>query len=301
MDWKGRIAYLATLHRKEEVIAPLLAEHLGIQVQVIPLDTDQFGTFSRERPRPGDPLHTLRLKIERARQAYPAPLVLASEGSFGPHPQIPWMPWNQEWVMLKVFESGADPLELVGYAESTQTNFSHCWVQSFAEALDFAQKVGFPEHALIALDQPENPQVIHNRDPRRSNPEAGGGGAAGPAAGAAPGNRHAGPVQPNPPAGHRGSHPKPHCQSPKPLPSLRHSRLLAHPPPGRLALRPVWCSHPCNQGMDLWLCPLFPHPHRACGRDLGGSGSVPLLQPLASRRPLQLPQWIPGRGLSSSP
>jgi len=161
MDWKGRIAYLATLHRKEEVIAPLLAEHLGIQVQVIPLDTDQFGTFSRERPRPGDPLHTLRLKIERARQAYPAPLVLASEGSFGPHPQIPWIPWNQEWVMLKVFESGADPLELVGYAESTQTNFSHRWVQSFAEALDFAQKVGFPEHALIALDQPENPQVIH--------------------------------------------------------------------------------------------------------------------------------------------
>ncbi|MFS8776509.1 hypothetical protein NW806_09385 [Synechococcus sp. W65.1] len=161
MDWKVRIAYLATLHRKEEVTAPLLAEHLGIQVQVIPLDTDQFGTFSRERPRPGDPLHTLRLKIERARQAYPAPLVLASEGSFGPHPQIPWMPWNQEWVMLKVFESGADPLELVGYAESTPTNFSHRWVQSFAEALDFAQKVGFPEHALIALDQPENPQVIH--------------------------------------------------------------------------------------------------------------------------------------------
>jgi len=161
MDWKGRIAYLATLHRKEEVIAPLLAEHLGIQVQVIPLDTDQFGTFSRERPRPGDPLHTLRLKIERARQAYPAPLVLASEGSFGPHPQIPWIPWNQEWVMLKVFESGAEPLELVGYAESTQTNFSHRWVQSFAEALDFAQKVGFPEHALIALDQPEKPQVIH--------------------------------------------------------------------------------------------------------------------------------------------
>ncbi|MFS8822747.1 hypothetical protein NW810_08880, partial [Synechococcus sp. W60.2] len=94
MHWKGRVAYLATLHRKEQVIGPLLAHHLGIQVQVIPLDTDQLGTFSRERPRPGDPIHTLRLKIERARQAHPASLVLASEGSFGPHPQIPWIPWN---------------------------------------------------------------------------------------------------------------------------------------------------------------------------------------------------------------
>lgn len=55
MQWKGRVAYLATLHRKEQVIGPLLAQHLGIQVQVIPLDTDQLGTFSRERPRPGIP------------------------------------------------------------------------------------------------------------------------------------------------------------------------------------------------------------------------------------------------------
>ncbi|MEN9226444.1 MAG: hypothetical protein Q6L60_01790 [Thermostichus sp. HHBFW_bins_43] len=156
--WRDQIAYLATMHGKEQVIAPLLAQHLGIQVRVAALDTDLLGTFSRERPRPGDPLQTLRLKIERALQAHPARLGLASEGSFGPHPQIPWIPCNQEWVMLIDQEQH---LELVGYAETTQTNYSHRWVHNFQEALDFARQVGFPQHCLIALDDPEKPQVIH--------------------------------------------------------------------------------------------------------------------------------------------
>lgn len=55
----------------------------------------------------------------------------------------------------------AQGLELVGWAESSQTNFSHRHVTTVAEALAFARQVGFPEHALIALDDPQHPQVIH--------------------------------------------------------------------------------------------------------------------------------------------
>ncbi|MGQ9837420.1 MAG: DUF6671 family protein [Cyanobacteriota bacterium] len=156
--WNNSVALLATRHGKETVIAPPLQQHLGIRVEVVDIDTDQFGTFSRERPRPGDPLSTLRLKIESVFKVKDAPLGLASEGSFGPHPQLPWLAWNQEWVMLRDQTQG---LELVGWAESIHTNFSHSRVTTVAEALAFARQVGFPEHGLIALDDPQHPQVIH--------------------------------------------------------------------------------------------------------------------------------------------
>ena len=79
------------MHRKEQVIAPILEEALGLQVEVSPgLDTDRFGTFTREVPRPGTQLATVRLKAQAALAAVPeAAFGLASEGSFGPHPWFP--------------------------------------------------------------------------------------------------------------------------------------------------------------------------------------------------------------------
>ncbi|MGF1575642.1 MAG: DUF6671 family protein [Cyanophyceae cyanobacterium] len=155
--WQDRVVLLTTQHRKEQVMTPLLERGLGIQVQVTTVDTDQFGTFTRERSRPGNVLETLRLKVEAGLAGRPETLGLASEGSFGPHPQLPGIPWNQEWVMLIDREQN---LELVGWAASIQTNFSHRWVKTVAEALAFAQRVGFPNHALIALDDPAQPQWI---------------------------------------------------------------------------------------------------------------------------------------------
>lgn len=153
--WRGRVAWLATQHRKEQVMAPLLEQRLGIHVQVVAVDTDQFGTFARERSRPGTVLATLRLKIAAGLQGRSEALGLASEGSFGPY--MAGIPWNQEWVMLI---DPTYPLELVGYATSLQTNFSHCRVANVTEALEFAQRIGFPDHALIALDDLAQPQWI---------------------------------------------------------------------------------------------------------------------------------------------
>ncbi len=155
--WRERVAWLATQHRKEQVMAPLLEQGLGIQVQVAAVDTDQFGTFARERSRPGNVLETLRLKIAAGLQGQSETLGLASEGSFGPHPLMAGIPWNQEWVMLI---DPTYPLELVGYATSLQTNFSHCRVANVTEALGFAHRIGFPDHALIALDDPAHPHWI---------------------------------------------------------------------------------------------------------------------------------------------
>jgi hypothetical protein len=147
-DWfAGRVAVLATMHRKEQAIAPLLEAQLGVTVTVPPgFDTDGFGTFTGEVKRPADQLTTARLKAEAALAATGATLAIASEGSFGPHPQIPLVPCDRELVMLC---DRQHQLEIVGECLSTDTNYRQQVVRNWSEAEAFAAAVDFPSHGLI--------------------------------------------------------------------------------------------------------------------------------------------------------
>lgn len=142
----NRTAVLATMHGKEQVIAPLLAE-LKIEL-VVPtaFDTDRFGSFSGEVKRAGSQLQAARIKAEQAMQLTGLNLAIASEGSFGPHPALPFLPCDRELVLLIDRDAG---LEIVGEALSTATNFAQAEVSTVAQALQFAQKAEFPQHGLI--------------------------------------------------------------------------------------------------------------------------------------------------------
>jgi hypothetical protein len=151
-------AVLATMHGKERVIRPLLEGGLGLQV-VLPngFDTDRFGTFSREIERSGSQLDAARAKLEAAfehdRQAQVA---IASEGSFGPHPFIPFVPLGREIVVLRDRESG---LELIGHHADLSTNFSHETVETVEVAAAFAERIGFPRQGLIVIGLSEGKPV----------------------------------------------------------------------------------------------------------------------------------------------
>lgn len=144
-----RVGVVATMHQKERVIAPLLQQELGIKV-VVPenFDTDAFGTFTREIERPGDQIQSARLKAEKALLITGESLAFASEGTFSPHPFIPYLPCNREIVILL---DKVNNLELVGQEFSTETNYRHQLVATLEEAYEFALKVGFPEHALVVM------------------------------------------------------------------------------------------------------------------------------------------------------
>lgn len=147
---RGEIAVLATMHGKERAIAPLLARFLGLRV-VVPedFDTDRFGTFSRDLPRTGTPRETARAKITAGFERAPdARLGLASEGSFGPHPQVPFVSWGSEQVVLVDRATG---LELVGRHEAPARHFAHAQVDSVDAALAFAARVGFPRQGVIVM------------------------------------------------------------------------------------------------------------------------------------------------------
>jgi hypothetical protein len=146
-------ALLATMHGKESVIAPILLETLQLQIKVPhPFNTDTFGTFTRDVPRPGDQLQTARAKANAILEQFGGAIAIASEGAFGPHPLLPLLPSDREIVL---FIDQRYNLEVVGEALSTQTNFNHCTVETLEQALEFADKIGFPQHGLIAMTHTE--------------------------------------------------------------------------------------------------------------------------------------------------
>jgi hypothetical protein len=145
--FEGRKLVIATKHGKESVISTLLEETFGV-ITCVPnsLDTDVLGTFSGEVERIHDPLTTARLKCQMAMDIANCDLAIASEGSFGPHPALYFVPADDE---LLLFVDKLNALEIVVREISTNTNFKGGFIQSGEELLDFASRSNFPSHALI--------------------------------------------------------------------------------------------------------------------------------------------------------
>lgn len=138
---------VATKHQKEKVIAPLLFSEFEINCLVNPnIDTDSLGTFTGEIERSDDVLTTLRKKCELGCQFEDADLILASEGSFGPHPHLFFAPVNEEMILLKDIKND---LEFFAKILSSETNFSAQSIDSWEELIQFSNQIGFPEHGII--------------------------------------------------------------------------------------------------------------------------------------------------------
>ena len=147
LQFKGRTLVVATMHGKEKIIVPPLAAQLGVRGVVAPgLDTDRFGTFTGEIPREGSPLEAARRKVLAALDATGESLGIASEGSFGPHPAIPFMAADVELLLLVDRDND---LELVAQEVSPDTNYGRRVCRTLAEVETFARQVLFPSHALI--------------------------------------------------------------------------------------------------------------------------------------------------------
>ncbi|MGB3640028.1 MAG: DUF6671 family protein [Rivularia sp. (in: cyanobacteria)] len=158
--FKNQVAVLATMHKKERVIAPLFDKKLGIKVTVPQsFNTDRFGSFTRDIERSGSQIEAARLKAQQALLLTGESLGIASEGSFAPHPSLPYASCNLEIV---IFIDRENDLEIIGEELSFDTNHSHLKVSNIQQAIDFAEKVGFPEHGLVVMlnDYPENSNEI---------------------------------------------------------------------------------------------------------------------------------------------
>ena len=145
--FEGRRLIIATKHNKEQVIAPLLEEALGVNCFVDEsFDTDALGTFSGEIERKQDPVSTARMKCLRAMELNNCDLGVASEGSFGVHPSIFFASADDEFL---IFIDKKNDLEIIARELSTETNFNGKKIRSEKDLMDFAELVKFPSHAVI--------------------------------------------------------------------------------------------------------------------------------------------------------
>ena len=149
--FEGRSIVIATKHKKQHAITPLLEKELGVNC-IVPenLDTDLFGTFCGEIERALSPIDAAKQKCMLAMELTGTDLAVASEGSFGAHPLLYFLPANDELLVLIDKKNG---LEITVREVSTKTNYNAKEVSSEEDLLAFAQSAQFPSHALILKDK----------------------------------------------------------------------------------------------------------------------------------------------------
>lgn len=156
--FEDRHLVIATKHRKEAVITPLVNGSLGVISQIAEgFDTDVLGTFTGEIERKDDALTTLRNKCLMAMALSGCDLGVGSEGSFGPHPTLFFTHADDELVMLIDQKNG---LEIVARELTTETNFNAAFIHSKAQLKAFAKEAMFPSHALILRDHKDSHKQV---------------------------------------------------------------------------------------------------------------------------------------------
>ncbi len=154
----GSSIILTTKHSKSIAIAPSFLNLLSAEIIECNLDTDTLGTFSGEIERDGNALESAKTKCELGMKLTNSYYGLSSEGSFGPHPYIPFLPCDHE--ILYFIDSDRE-FHLYLSCLSEKTNYTMQSLDSMEELQKFSAKALFPSHALILRpDNKENKSYI---------------------------------------------------------------------------------------------------------------------------------------------
>lgn len=145
--YDGQTAVVSTQHGKEKLIQKPFKEGLGIDI-VLPdnIDTDTLGTFTGEVERPGTMEEVIIAKAKMGLKQTKLFLAVASEGSFGPHPSIPFI--GSDYEMLAFVDENLQ-IAVIEKTLSAKTNFSHRVVTPDDDIDEYLSKVGFPTHGMI--------------------------------------------------------------------------------------------------------------------------------------------------------
>ena len=147
--FEGREIRIATMHGKEKVIGPALEKAFKMKYSVAAFDTDLLGTFSGEVERVLTPLEAARAKCRIALEADDAELAIASEGSFGTHPTLYFMPSDEEILLLV---DRKNDLEIAVKHTSLQTNYGYFSIESDEPLADFLKRVKLSSNAMMVKE-----------------------------------------------------------------------------------------------------------------------------------------------------
>lgn len=138
---------VATLHHKSEAIAPHLQKQLQMRFAgEVAVDTDSLGTFSGEVERTLEPKQAAREKCRLALLKNDSSVAIATEGSFFPHPAIPFASMHSELIF---FYFPAANFEFSLTHNTSHTNFNGKRFDRWSDAIEFAKECLFPSHGII--------------------------------------------------------------------------------------------------------------------------------------------------------
>lgn len=146
--YMGKQIALATMHKKEVYLKDACEKILGASLVTFDekINTDLLGTFSGEIERKSTQKETVLQKCHLGLDISGLPLGIANEGSFGPHPYIPFIAFSLE---ILVFVDRIRCLEVFETMMFTKTNYRHTTCYSSDDLTEFLNYSLFPSHALI--------------------------------------------------------------------------------------------------------------------------------------------------------
>ena len=144
--YSGKKAVLVTKHEKGKIVAPVFEEFLGLHVSEFNVDTDTLGTFTGEVERKQSPRETVLIKARLGVTQSGARIAIASEGSIGADPYIPFV--NSDFEMMAFIDNDLN-LEIIEGIRSTEIVSVTKTVHGEEDLTDFLKRADFPNHKLI--------------------------------------------------------------------------------------------------------------------------------------------------------
>jgi len=145
--YRGEIVAFGTMHGKETAVGKAFARSLAASI-IVPtgIDTDTYGTFTGEIPRAGTMFDAVRAKALLAIEVTGLPFSLGSEGSFGPHPHVPFIPGSTE---LLLFVDRKNDIEISESLVTHRTNFQNLVCRPGENIDAFLKSIKFPQHSVV--------------------------------------------------------------------------------------------------------------------------------------------------------
>jgi hypothetical protein len=142
----NREVVLTSQHQKLDLIAPPFHLLLNTTMRELPLDTDQFGTFSGEKERTLSQYECAVAKARLGIESSGIALAIASEGAIGSDPQIPLL--NSDLELLVFIDSQAELVIAQSYRSFEIVAVTkHCVAGD--DLSEFLSSADFPNHGLI--------------------------------------------------------------------------------------------------------------------------------------------------------
>ena len=149
---------VATKHGKLAQIAPAFDRLKQWQLELAPIDTDEFGTFSGEVERTLSPRETVIEKAKAGARSLGFDYGIASEGTIGAHPHLPFT--NSDYELMAFVCLSKDVAIVESFLSADITAYSQD--VSHSSDLDvISDGLDLPSHAANIIVETKSGRQIH--------------------------------------------------------------------------------------------------------------------------------------------